>query len=126
MAAHIILKRPASDLLGRVGEERDDEHLFDLRSLQYFQELNDQNVARVWASLDIPVLALIGEFDIRTLPLDHEYIAAIVNANHPGNGKWHVLPKMDHGFALHKSLNDSANHEFAGPFGDEVVQETAE
>jgi pimeloyl-ACP methyl ester carboxylesterase len=105
---------------------RDDEHLYDLRSLQYFRELNDENVARVWASLDIPVLALIGEFDIRTLPLDHEYIVAIVNASHPGNGKWQVLPRMDHGFALHQSLSDSAAHEFVGPFGDEVVQETAE
>ena len=43
----------------------------------------NQNVARVWASLDIPVLALFGEFDIRTLAMDHEYIAAIVNASAP-------------------------------------------
>jgi len=79
---------------------QDDEHLIGLRSLQHFRELNDQNVARVWASLDIPVLVLIGEFDIRTLPLDHEYIAAIVNARHPGQGTWQVLPKMDHGTTL--------------------------
>lgn len=65
---------------------QDDDHLYGVRSLQYFRELNDQNVARVWASLDVPVLALIGEFDIRTQPLDHEYIAAIVNARHSGNG----------------------------------------
>ena len=103
---------------------QDDEHLLGLRSLQHFRELNDQNVARVWASLDIPVLALIGEFDIRTLPLDHEYIAAIVNARHPGKGTWQVLPKMDHGFALHQSLKDSATHEFVGPFGEQVVQDT--
>jgi pimeloyl-ACP methyl ester carboxylesterase len=103
---------------------RDDEHLLDLRSLQHFRELNDQNVARVWASLDIPVLALIGEFDIRTLPLDHEYIAAIVNAYHPGKGTWQLLPRLDHGFALHESLKESAAHEFAGPFGEQVVQET--
>jgi hypothetical protein len=49
------------------------------------------------------VLALIGEFDIRTLPMDHEYIAAIVNARHSGKGTWQVFPKMDHGFALHPS-----------------------
>jgi pimeloyl-ACP methyl ester carboxylesterase len=103
---------------------QDEEHLDGLRSLQYFRELNDQNVARVWASLDIPVLALIGEFDIRTLPLDHEYIAAIVSARHPGKGTWQVLPKMDHGFALHQSLKDSATHEFVGPFGEQAVQDT--
>jgi pimeloyl-ACP methyl ester carboxylesterase len=103
---------------------RDEEHLLDLRSLQHFRELNDQNVARVWASLDIPVLALIGEFDIRTLPLDHEYIAAIVNAHHPGKGTWQLLPRLDHGFALHESLKESAAHEFVGPFGEQVVHET--
>jgi len=103
---------------------QDDEHLYGVRSLRHVRELHDQNVARAWASLDIPVLALIGEFDIRTLPLDHEYIAAIVNARHPGNGTWQMLPKMDHGFALHQSLKESATHEFVGPFGEQVVQET--
>jgi pimeloyl-ACP methyl ester carboxylesterase len=103
---------------------QDDEHFAGLRSLQHVRELNDQNVARVWASLDIPVLALFGEFDIRTLPLDHEYIAALVNARHPGKGTWQVLPKMDHGFAVHPSLQESATHEFEGPFGEQVVQET--
>ncbi len=103
---------------------QDDEHLYGVRSLQHVRELNDQNVARIWASLDVPVLAIIGEFDIRTLPMDHEYIAAIVNARHPGNGTWQLLPKMDHGFALHQSLKESATHEFVGPFGEQVVQET--
>jgi hypothetical protein len=92
--------------------------------LQHVRQLNDQNVARVWASLDTHVLAPFGEFDIRTLPMDHEYIAAIVNARHPGNGAWRLLPKMDHGFALHESLNDSVVHEFVGPFGGQLVQET--
>jgi pimeloyl-ACP methyl ester carboxylesterase len=102
----------------------DGEHFDGWRSLQHVQQLNDQNVARVWASLDTHVLALFGEFDIRTLATDHEYIAAIVNARHPGKGAWRVLPKMDHGFALHESLEDSVAHEFAGPFGDQVLQET--
>jgi pimeloyl-ACP methyl ester carboxylesterase len=102
----------------------DGEHFDGLRTMQHVRQLNDQNVARVWASLDTNVLALIGEFDIRTIPMDQEYIAAIVNARHPGKGAWRLLPKMDHGFALHESLNDSVAHEFVGPFGDQVVQET--
>ena len=55
--------------------------------------------------------------------MDHEYIAAIVDDHHPGKGTWRLLPKMDHGFALHKSLNDSVAHEFVGPFGDQALQE---
>ncbi|MBV8577426.1 MAG: alpha/beta fold hydrolase [Acetobacteraceae bacterium] len=102
----------------------DDEHFDGWRTLQHVRQLNDQNIARAWASLNVPVLALIGEYDIRTLPMDHEYIAAIVNAHHPGKGTWRVLPRLDHGFAEHDSLKDAAAHEFVGPFGDQVVQET--
>ncbi len=124
--AEATTRHPELAALAKKLFPRDDEHLYDLRSLQHFRELNDQNVARVWASLDIPVLALFGEFDIRTLPMDHEYIAAIVNARHPGKASWQVLPKLDHGFALHDTLKDSVVHEFVGPFGDQVVQRTVE
>ena len=117
-------KHPELTALAKKLFPHDNEHLYDLRSLQHYRELNDENVARVWASLDIPVLALVGEFDIRTLPMDHEYIAAIVNARHPGKASWQLLPKMDHGFALHESLKESVDHEFVGPFGEQVVQET--
>ncbi len=103
---------------------QDDEHFDGLRTLQHVRQLNGQNIARAWASLDVPVLALIGEYDIRTLPMDHEYIAAIVNAHHPGKGTWRVLPRLDHGFAEHNSLTDAAAHEFVGSFGHQVVQET--
>ena len=41
-----------------------------------------------------------------------------------GNGAWRVLPKMDHGFALHQSMKESVTHEFDGPFGEQVVQDT--
>jgi len=120
----VTVKHPELTAVAKRLFPEDDEHFNGLRSLQHVRQLNDQNIARVWASLDIPVLALIGEFDIRTLPMDHEYIAAIVNARHPGKGTWRLLPKMDHGFALHESLKESVAHEFVGPFGEQVVQET--
>ena len=102
----------------------DNEHFDGWRTLQHVRQLNDQNIARAWASLDVPVLALIGEYDIRTLPMDHEYIAAIVNARHPGKGTWRMLPRLDHGFAEHDSRKDAVAQEFVGPFGDQVVRET--
>jgi pimeloyl-ACP methyl ester carboxylesterase len=99
----VTVKHPELTAVAKRLFPQDDEHLLDLRSLQHVRQLNDQNVAPVWASLDVHVLALIGEFDIRTLPLDHEYIAAIVNAHHPGKGlggysqRWiTALPCMNH------------------------------
>jgi hypothetical protein len=43
---------------------------------------------------------------------------------HPGKASWQLLPKLDHGFALQESLKESVAHEFVGPFGEQVVQET--
>ena len=99
---------------------------YNVRPLRYFQEINDRNMAQVWADLGVPVLALVGEFELRTAAFDHEYLAEIVNARHPGRGTWKRLPRMDHGFTLHTSLADSARNEFKGPFGNQVVLESAE
>jgi pimeloyl-ACP methyl ester carboxylesterase len=120
----VTVKHPELTAIAKMLFPEDDEHFQGLRSLQHVRQLNDQNIARVWASLNIPVLALVGEFDIRTLPMDQEYIAAIVNSRHPGKGTWRLLPKMDHGFALHESPNESVAHEFVGPFGEQALQET--
>jgi hypothetical protein len=104
---------------------QDFNHLTDERSLQYFREVNDENLARSWASLNLPVLAMIGEFDIRTTQFEHEYLAAIVNAQHPGKASWQVLPKLDHGFVAHQSLDDAVANEFAGPVSEQLVERTA-
>jgi len=124
-AREAIAKHPELTSVARKVFPQDFDHLSDERSLQYFRELNDENVARSWASLNISVLAMIGEFDIRTTQFDHEYLAAIVNAKHPGRASWQVLPKLDHGFVAHQSFDDSVANEFVGPFGDQVVERTA-
>ena len=123
--AEAIAKHPELTPVTKKIFPQDFNHLFDGRSLQYYRELNDENVARSWASLNLPVLAMIGEFDIRTTQFDHEYLAAIVNAQHPGRATWQVLPKLDHGFVAHQSLDDGVANEFVGPFGEQVVERTA-
>jgi pimeloyl-ACP methyl ester carboxylesterase len=100
--------------------------VYGVRTLQYFREINDQNMAKVWSYLDLPVLALVGEFDLRTAAFDHEYLAETVNAHHPGKGTWKQIPRMDHGFAIHTSLQDSAKNEFKGPLGPQIVLESVE
>jgi hypothetical protein len=59
---------------------------YNVRPLRYFQEINDRNMAQVWADPGVPVLALVGEFELRTAAFDHEYLAEIVDARHPGRG----------------------------------------
>jgi pimeloyl-ACP methyl ester carboxylesterase len=99
---------------------------YGVRHLGYFREINDQNIARVWEGLGVPVLAIVGEFEIRTTAFDHEYIAEIVNSRHPGTASWKEIPKMDHGLTLHTSLKTSVRDEFKGPFGPQVALESVE
>lgn len=113
------------DVAKRVFPDGDDRP-YGVRHLGYFREINDRNMAKVWANLDAHVLALMGEYDLRTSAFEHEYIADIVNFHHPGRAEWKELPRMDHGFALHVSLAKSATNEFHGPFGHQVVLETVE
>jgi pimeloyl-ACP methyl ester carboxylesterase len=124
-APEAIAKHPELAPVSKKVFLQDFDHLFNERSLQYYRELNDENVARSWASLNLPVLAMIGEFDIRTTQFEHEYLAAIVNAQHPDRASWQVIPKLDHGFVAHETLDDGVANEFVGPFGEQVVERTA-
>lgn len=94
---------------------------FEIRSLDYFREVHAENLPAAWAKLKSPVLALCGEYELRTTAFDHEYIAEIVNYHAPGQGSWKLLPQLDHGFAVHESLRDAIDNELTGPFGDAVV-----
>ncbi len=123
-AQETIAKHPELTSVTKKVFFQDFDHLFDERSLQYYRELNDENVARSWASLDLPVLAVFGEYDIRTTQFDHEYLASIVNAQHPGRASWQVLPKLDHGFVAHQSLDDAVANEFVGTIGEQMVERT--
>jgi pimeloyl-ACP methyl ester carboxylesterase len=98
---------------------------YDVRSLGYFRDVHQQNMAAVWGQLRVPVLALIGQYEVRCAPFEHEYIADIVNFHVPGKGTWKILPRLDHGFAEHDSMQDAVSNEFQGPFGKVVVSETA-
>jgi pimeloyl-ACP methyl ester carboxylesterase len=99
---------------------------YDVRSLDYFRDVHDQNMAAAWAKLRLPVLAMIGEYEVRCSPFEHEYIADIVNFHAPGKGTWKVLPRLDHGFAEHDSMPDAVENEYKGPFGKAVVSESVE
>jgi dienelactone hydrolase len=101
-----------------------DDLLFGYRSVGYFREIAATSWSEAWSALDAPVLAMVGEFDKRTSEEDHRYIADLVNAKHAGHGSWKVLPRMDHGFALHTTREHAAEAEFKGPFGVQVVLES--
>lgn len=84
-----------------------DENHIATRSMAFFHQLQDLNLARAWQDSTGAVLAIYGKYDWVTSLHDHEKIAQIVNARTPGAGTSIVMPKADHGFTIHDSLEAS-------------------
>jgi pimeloyl-ACP methyl ester carboxylesterase len=62
----------------------------------YFQEIYDLNLAREWKKVESPVMAVWGASDFVSAEDDHEWLAAAVDKNFPGNGKFVRLEGSDH------------------------------
>ena len=84
-----------------------DENHIATRSMAFFHELQELNLARAWQESSGAVLAIYGEYDWVTALQDHQQIAEIVNARTPGAGMVVTLPQVDHGFTRHASLQES-------------------
>ena len=124
--ADVLKAEPAlSDVVQHVFRG-DSELAYDVRSLGYFRDVHEQNMPAAWAKLRVPVLAMIGQYEVRCSPFEHEYIADIVNFHSPAKGTWKILPRLDHGFAEHDTIQDAVTNEFKGPFGKVVVSESVE
>jgi photosystem II stability/assembly factor-like uncharacterized protein/dienelactone hydrolase len=84
-----------------------DENHMSTRSMAFFHQLQDLNLARAWAESTGAVLAVYGEFDWVTSETDHRTIADIVNARTKGAGTVLIRPGADHAFTLHTDIRSS-------------------
>jgi photosystem II stability/assembly factor-like uncharacterized protein/pimeloyl-ACP methyl ester carboxylesterase len=110
----LIDKKTLGDVWRRWPESRQapqglvlSENHIATRSMKFFHELQDLNLARAWQESSGAVLAIYGEYDWVTALQDHQLIADIVNARTPGAGSVLTLPQVDHAFTRHASLQDS-------------------
>ena len=108
----LVEKKTLGDVWERYPELRNpgpmasETHLAS-RSMRFYHELQDLNIAEAWTRASGAVLALYGEYDWVTSYDDHERIATIINDRRPGAGLAMTLPAMDHAFTLHASLEES-------------------
>lgn len=108
----LIEKKTLGDVWDRYPELRNpspmasETHMAS-RHMSFFHQLQDLNLAEAWAEGTGAVLAVYGEHDWVTSWQDHEDIAAIVNSVRPGTAEAVVLPKADHAFTIHDSLEAS-------------------
>ena len=66
------------------------------RAQRFFREIADVDILAAWASVDARVQMLHGTYDAVSTASDHEKIAAIVNARHPGLAEHREFERLDH------------------------------
>jgi len=77
------------------------------RSERFFREFASVDVPAAWAKVDARVLVMHGTYDETTTRDDHEKIARIVNARHPGWAEHRELDRLDHCWSRHETLEAS-------------------
>ena len=123
-SAYLLDRQPPQQIFQRRPElkdlwEGDPNHLYG-RPVIYYQQLQDLNLMAAWAAVNVPVLALHGEFDWVMSRSDIEMIARLVNNNAPGAAEFAELPATGHTFEHYASEADA----YAGktlPFDDRIA-----
>lgn len=134
---YLILKKHPKDIVvsDDVKEEMKENMEYEggdqvwSRNYRFWQELQDLNMPEVWKSVKANVLVIRGEGDFEAFSnKDHEDIVKIVNAYHPGKGKFLLIPNMDHGFATAKDPEESFQKKsipgyYYNNFNDAIIDE---
>jgi hypothetical protein len=80
------------------------------RTLEFWRQLERTNFADLWTRSGARVLAVHGASDFVSYAPDHELIAQIIEAAHPGWGRYVSLPASDHWFKDWATEKDSQNN----------------
>lgn len=92
--------------------------LFNGKSLDFWRQLNDINIASYWNRLDCDVLAVKGASDFVVYETDHKLIADIVNKKSPGKGTFVVAPNCDHLLHAYATEQESLRGFQRGKYSD--------
>ena len=99
-------------------EGKDRSHLYG-RSLRFYQQLQQLNVAAAWSRVKVPTYVLRGAFDWIMSREDSELIAAYVNKN--GDlASFYEIPETGHTFQHYLSLADAFKGNRA-PFDPKLI-----
>jgi pimeloyl-ACP methyl ester carboxylesterase len=89
------------------------------RPAAFYQQLQDTNLAEAWQKVSAPVLSIHGQYDWVMSREDQELIAAWVNRNRPGAGRFVEVPGMDHGYRRYPSAEAAFKGE-GGVFAEDA------
>ena len=98
------------------------------RNFNYWQQIQDLNMAAVWKNNSENVLVVRGEGDFEAFSTaEHQTIVDMVNSYHPGKAEFKLIPDMDHAFAKSKTpaesyLNGKIKGYYYNNFNDEIIE----
>jgi uncharacterized protein len=103
----------------------DQGHIID-RHYTFWQQLQHKNLTEAWINAGTYTFAIYGEADIAAINYKgHKTIAAIVNAYHPGKGRFLLLPETDHGLLLTGTMEENLrltnSERWNKPFNSQIV-----
>lgn len=100
----------------------DDTHLWG-RHASFWHQLQALPIAGGWEQLGprTRVLAIHGEFDWVSDPVEHREIVEIANSSNPGLAEFLSLPRADHAFTTHPSIESSLGAIGQGEFSQSIV-----
>ena len=67
------------------------------RPAAFYQQLQDLNLGQAWSTVNVPVLAVHGEYDWIMSGDDYQLLANALNAKHPGSAEFIEWTHADHG-----------------------------
>jgi photosystem II stability/assembly factor-like uncharacterized protein/pimeloyl-ACP methyl ester carboxylesterase len=100
-----------------------DENHMSTRSMPFFHQLQDLNLAKAWQESTGAVLAVYGEYDWVTSEEDHRKIVGIVNGRTRDAGTLLLRPQADHAFTTHLNRMSSVAAMGQGQFDEGLPAE---
>jgi pimeloyl-ACP methyl ester carboxylesterase len=91
------------------------------RPFAFHWQAQRQDWPSAWAQVNAPVLVLLGEYDWFEDPRSAELIARIVNARAPGTAEFHLVPGLNHHFAIYPSAEAAYREQGGRPAPDRAM-----
>lgn len=96
--------------------------MFSGKTLDFWRQLANTNMASYWTQANTHVLAVRGASDFVTYDVDHKLVADIINSVKPGWGKSMTLPESDHLFHRFATEQQSMQNFQRGAFNSSFTE----
>jgi len=97
------------------------DHIVFPAPFTFMQQWADVNPAAAWKAVDVPVLVAYGTSDFVATIADQSYLAAMINAFHPGHASVEPIAGMDHTLNKAATMDVSFNRQATGEFEPTIL-----